>query len=301
MPYGLLAAGGLAGAALALRREPRLRPWALGLLLIVAVQSLFFVVSRYRLVLVPGLALLTGAAAAVLLRFRGRALVAAGAVVLAAVLAVQPWGLGGQLARLEAAGDLYEAVRWSHLADARQATDGDADAPERRRAEGLFRAALARDPVHPEAWRGLAGLLLRSGRDDEALSCLREGMARADPAEDVRRDFAALAVRGGESADALPVLLQLLRDAPGDHELMHQATVALAETGRASEAEVLARRLTAAAPDDPRGWLDLGVILARDRRYPEARAAFADGLNRHPDHALLRSQLTRVDSLLARR
>jgi tetratricopeptide (TPR) repeat protein len=303
VPYGLLAAGGLAGVALALRREPRLRPWVLGLLLIVAVQSLFFVVSRYRLVLVPGLALLTGAAAAVLLRSRGRALAAAGAVVLAAVLAVQPWGLDGQFARLEAAGDLNEAVRWSRLADARQATAGAAaaDAPERRRAEALYRAALARDPVHPEAWRGLAGLLLRSGRDDEALACLREGMARADPAEDVRRDFAALAVRSGEAAGALPVLMQLLRDDPEDHELLHQAAVALAETGRAGEAEALARRLTAAAPDDPRGWLDLGVILARDRRYPEARAAFADGLKRRPDHALLRSQLARVDSLLARR
>ena len=303
VPYWLLAAGGLAGAALALRREPRLRPWALGLLLIIAGQSLFFVVSRYRLVLVPGLALLTGAAAAVLLRSRGRALAVAGAVVVAAVMAVQPWGLGGQFARLEAAGDLNEAVRWSRLADARQAMNvaAAADTPERRRAEGLFRAALARDPAHPEAWRGLAGLLLRSGRDDEALACLREGMARADPAEDVRRDFAALAVRGGESADALPVLMQLLRDAPEDQELLHQAAVALAETGRAGEAEALARRLTAVAPDDPRGWLDLGVILARDRRYPQARAAFADGLNRHPDHALLRSQLARVDSLLARR
>jgi Flp pilus assembly protein TadD len=302
VPYGLLAAGGLAGAALALRRDPRLRPWALGLLLIIAAQSVFFVVSRYRLVLVPGLALLTGAAASVLLRARGRALAAAAVVVLAAALAVQPWGLRGQLARLEAAGDLNEAVRWSHLAEAHRAEAGNAaaDEPELRRAEALFRAALARDPAHPEAWRGLAGLLLQSGRDDEALACLREGAARAAPAEDVRRDYAALALRRGDAAAALPVLLHLLRDAPTDPELLHQGVVALSRTGRAAEAGDLAGRLTAAAPDDPRGWLDLGVVLARERRYPEARAAFAEGLRRRPDHAALREHLASVDSLLAR-
>ncbi len=302
VPYGLLAAGGLAGAALALRRDPRLRPWALGLLLIVIAQSLFFVVSRYRLVLVPGLALLTGAAVAALCRARSRALITAVAVGLAAVSAVQPWGLGSQLARLEAAGDLNEAVRWSHLAESRRAADGGADraGSAARRAEELFRAALARDPLHPEAWRGLAGLLLQAGREQEALACLREGSARAAPAEGVRRDFVALALSRGEAAAALPVLLPLLREAPQDPDLLHQAAVAMAETGRSDEAREFATTLTMAAPDDPRGWLDLGVILARDRRFPEARAAFAEGRRRRPDHAGLREQLARVDSLLAR-
>ncbi|MBK7701424.1 MAG: tetratricopeptide repeat protein [bacterium] len=303
VPYWLLAAGGLAGAALALRREPRLRPWALGLLLIVAVQSLFFVVSRYRLVLVPGLALLTGAAAAVLLRSRGRALAVAGAVVVAAVLAVQPWGLGGQFARLEAAGDLNEAVRWSRLADAREASAAVAGetGPERRRAEALFRAATARDPAHPEAWCGLANSLLQSGRDAEALACLREGAARAAPAGDVRRDFVALALRLDDAAGALPVLLHLLREAPRDPDLLHQSVIALSRTGRAAEAEEHARRLAAVAPEDPRGWQDLGVVLARARRFPEARAAFAEGLRRRPDHAGLRGQQARLDSLTASR
>jgi len=302
VPYGLLAAGGLAGAALALRRDPRLRPWALGLLLIVVAQSPFFVVSRYRLVLVPGLALLTGAATAALLRRRGRSLAAAGAVVVAAALAVQPWGLGDGLARLAAAGDLNEAVRWSRLAEASWAAaaeDGPAGQLERR-AEDLFRAAIARDPAHPEAWRGLAASLLRSGRDAEALACLREGMARAAPAVDVRRDFAALAVRQGDAAAAWPVLLDLLRGAPADPDLLHQAVVASSRTGRDDEAEALAGRLTEVAPDDPRGWLDLGVVLARAHRYPEARTVFDAGRRRLPDHAGLREQLARVDSLLAR-
>jgi len=301
VPYGLLAAGGLAGAALALRREPRLRPWALGLLLIVAAQSLFFVVSRYRLVLVPGLALLTGAAVAALVRARGRALAAAVGVTCAALLAVQPWGLSGPLARLAAAGDLNEAVRWSRLADSQEAVAEPAGAagPERRRAEALFRAATARDPAHPEAWRGLANTLLHSGREAEALVCLREGAARAAPAEDVRRDFAALALRLDDAAGALPVLLHLLRDAPQDPDLLHQTVVALSRTGRAVEAEQHARRLTAAAPEDPRSWQDLGVVLARDRRFPEARAAFVEGLRRRSDHAGLRSQLARLDSLVA--
>lgn len=303
VPYGLLAAGGLAGAALALRREPRLRPWAWGLLLIVAAQSLFFVVSRYRLVLVPGLALLTGAAAAALLRARGRALAAAVALSLAAALAVQPWGLDSQLARLSAAGDLNEAVRWSRLADARGAAGAAAGmpGPERRRAEALFRAAAARDPGHPEAWRGLANSLLQTGRDAEALACLREGAARASPAADVRRDFVALALRLDDAAGALPVLLHLLREAPRDPDLLHQSVVALSRTGRAAEAEEHARQLAAIAPEDPRGWQDLGVVLARARRYPEARAAFAEGLRRRPDHAGLREQQARLDSLTALR
>ncbi|MDO9173134.1 MAG: tetratricopeptide repeat protein, partial [bacterium] len=83
-------------------------------------------------------------------------------------------------------------------------------------------------------------------------------------------------------------------------DLLHQAVVASSRTGRADEAESLAGRLTEVAPDDPRGWLDLGVVLARAHRYPEARAVFDAGRRRLPGHAGLREQLARVDSLLAR-
>ena len=124
----------------------------LGLVLgtLIAGQSLFFVVSRYRLALVPGLALLSGACLASLLARRPRAW----PVVAVSVLLVLPWGLGQTRETWQSLALANEALRWGELAAAE-------DAPAARdHAIALYRQALAGPVVGPAPWLGWLALLL---------------------------------------------------------------------------------------------------------------------------------------------
>jgi tetratricopeptide (TPR) repeat protein len=248
---------------------------------IVAGQSVFFVVSRYRLALVPILALFAGAWAAELVARRGRARVVAAGMGLVAGLAVVPWGLGPALTGWHATGLANEATRWERLG-------GAADAA---RAEALFRDALAADPSQTQAWQGLARVLARGGDTEAAERSLADGMLHAQPAHLLERDLIALLMKEGRADAAVPRLAHYLDEKPDDPDMLHAYALALAQTGRPDDAIAAARRLVTAAPGDPRGFNDLGILLARAGRADEAREVIARGLRLHPTDASLRHNL----------
>ncbi len=309
VPYGLLAAAGLAGGwtliARRLRRRapgarettgapaepggvwsPGLAPWLSALAVLAAGQSLFFVVSRYRLVLVPALCLLAGVWVAELARRRGRAQLAAAIVGMAAFMLTRPWGFEPAQARWEALGAANEAARWERLADA----------SAQERAEQLYRAALEMDAGLYPAARGLAGLLQRAARGEEAERVLRRAVLRSDTPQPLRRDLIHLLLARDQVEAALPHMVEYLRDSPADPDMLHNLSVGMARLDRPEQAMQVARRLIEAAPDDPRGYADLGTLLARAGRRAEARAAFQRGLQRLPADATLRSNLRRLDA-----
>ncbi len=285
VPYGLLSAAGLLGLLLVGLREPRLRPWALAALLLIAGQSLFFVVSRYRLVLVPLWALLGTAAVGTLWAERGRRLAAGLGLGAACALAVAPWGLGSVLERLEAAGRANEAVRWERLGVPAEALS-------------RYEASLALIPDHPRPRRAAARIHAAAGRIDESERLLRRGLEIAVPPDDLRRDLINLLLEAGRPGETLDLLREHVRARPDDHEMMHNYAVALAGAGRADEAEFVAGQLVMVAPDDPRGYIDLGVILARQGRLEEARTVFRQGLERVPGDPRLQANLERVEARL---
>jgi tetratricopeptide (TPR) repeat protein len=280
VPWAVIAVGGLAGLVL-LGRERAWRLWALAIVLYVAAQSLFFVVSRYRLALVPALCLFAGGWGAEVARRGGRARLAAAGVGLAAALIIWPWGLGTARDTWRATGLANEARRW-----ARSAT-----APDLARAERLYREAVTVDPTQSLAWQGLARVLLAAGRQGEAESVLAAGALRALPPGLLDRDLITLLLRDGRSEAALPRLVPYLRDQPDDREMQHALIVALGQAGRPEQAIEAARRFVASAPDDPQGYVDLGVLLARTGRRDEAREVFTLGLQRRPSDPNLRRNL----------
>jgi len=286
VPYGLLSAGGLFGLLLLGVRDKRLRPWVIALLLLIATQSVFFVVSRYRLVLVPLLALLATAGLAELARRRGRSLVVAVGLVVVCVLAVIPWGLEPSLRRLEAAGLLNEGVRWEHLGGAED------------RALSLYAEARELDPAHPEIYRAAARVHRGAGRDPEAEEVLRRGLNAAHPVLDVRRDLIDLLLSEDRAAAAVDYMSDHLGLHPADVDMLHNYAVALADVGRGDEAESVATDLVSIAPDDPRGYIDLGIIMTRQGRLVEARATFREGLAHCRGDARLMANLDRVERML---
>lgn len=280
LPYGALAAAALVGLALVGGRRPW-RPWSAALLLLVAAQSLFFVVTRYRLVLVPLLCLLAGAAVAEARARSGRARLATGGLALAAALAVWPWGLRDVQATWQAASLSNEATRWERLGGAEDLA----------RAEALLRQAIAVDPRQVQAWQRLARVQQSGGRTAEAERTLADGALRADLPYLLQKDLINLFMQQERFDEALPRLDQYLRERPRDGDALHALAIALAGAGRLGAALDAAARLMAEAPGDPRGFIDRGVLLARSGRPAEARAVFAEGLRRFPDNAALRHNL----------
>lgn len=283
VPWGLVAVLACVGVVDLVSRR-RVGAWSAPLAvfaLLLAAQAVFFVVSRYRLALLPAAALLAAAGFAALLARRRPALIA----LVPALLMVVPWGLGGVRAQWRAMGLANEALRYADLA---AATD---DATARTRAEELYRAALAGGAPGEAPWLGLAAVLEARGADAEAGRVIAEGASAVPRSPDLHRQAALRALAAGDAAAADPHLQALLKLQPGDAEALHNLAVLRGRAGDLAEAEALARRMVAAHPDDARGWNDLGVILARAGRRDEAAAVFRDGLARLPGDPDLKANL----------
>ncbi|MFO7652809.1 MAG: hypothetical protein R6X25_03200 [Candidatus Krumholzibacteriia bacterium] len=310
VPYGLLSTLGLAGAALVGWRERRLRPWLAALVLLVAMQSVFFVVARYRQVLVPILALLGGLlvtmpeltsglrsgrrapAAGGRPADPGRRRVQAGALlaVLLAALAVWPWGLDEVQSRWRALGWTNTALRYQLRAELRPRTA----AADLERAGELLEQALPLIPDRPEPYRGLARLRAEAGDLDGALALLEEGLAAASWPVGLYPDLIELLLGHGREEQALVAVTTYLQSRPDDIDMRHNQVVLLDRLRPPAEALAAARRFLADHPTDPRPWVDLGVLLARAGRPDEARQVFAAGLQRHPGHPHLTANLERL-------
>lgn len=298
VPYGLLVVLGLAGLAATSRSVPGVRLWAWSVGLLVGAQSVFFVVSRYRLVLVPLLCLAAGAGVLGLMEAvrenRHRSLGAGpvrtwvGAVSLAFLVTI-PWGLADVRSLWVPLAQANEARRWGLLGEA----ENQPQALER--AAVLYRASLAAHASEPGPWLGLAVTLKAQGRRDEAEGTLADGILQVERNLELRRMLVGLLLEDGRRSDALVQAQALLRAYPDDAETLHNTTVLLVGLGNLRAALDTAERLVGAHPRDPRGAVDLGIILARSGRLEEARTAFLQGLRYNPAHPDLLRNLELLD------
>ena len=304
VPWGLLVVGALVGVTLTLSagragavvmpvREIRI--WAAAGGLLVAVQSVFFVVSRYRLVLAPILVVLLGLGLVTVVALardgNRRAWLPSLVALPLAVLLVVPWGLAGTQQTWSGLEAFNEARRLLVLAEARPGGD------LREQAEMLLERTCTVAPERPGPWRLRADNLVRMGRTVEALAVLSDGvMLVSDPGPLERARIAVLLDAGRlDAAEAL--VLAFLREHPDDVDMLHDLVVLQGRRGRWPAALESARRLRSLAPDDHRGWLDLAVALARLNRGDEAIAVLEDGLSQLPAgeaRALLAENLRRL-------
>jgi len=289
VPYALLVVLGLAGLA-ASWRLPAARWWSFTLLALLAVQSVFFVVSRYRLALVPALALLAGLAAARLLALdrvslrRQRWPVAAAV----ALLLVIPWGLGGIRRDWRALAAANEALRWAEVGVA------DRDEAALARAETLYRQAIDGRAGGPAPWLGLAMVLKERGDAAAAEQVLVEGAAATAQNLDLLKMVIRLQLEQKRRDDAFPRVLAALRDHPRDADLLHLAAVLNEQAGRREPALAAARDFRRHHPRNPQAYVDLGILLARGGELAAAEAVFREGLLVAPGHADLTANLARV-------
>ncbi len=297
VPWALLAAAGLAGGVLAWRRQPALRIWMGAALLLIAVQSLFFVVTRYRVILVPPLALGSVALLRELVVRRGRALAVAVAVCILSVLAVWPWGLAETVRGFAAGGMVNEAVRWEHLASADASANPTEAGRDLEEAEILYRRSLALVDHEAGPWVGLGRVLWNRGDRNGSMNLLAEGLNHVPEPLDLLRDLIGKLLRNGQLADALPYLDAAIKLAPREAEILHNMVIAQAGVGHLEEAAAFARRFMAIHPDNPRAYLDLGIVLIQAGKHQEAAIVFEEGLQRAPGHPGLKKYLDQAREL----
>ncbi len=280
----VLACGAI-GVLIAAERHnrPVAAVWLVGAVIsLVAVQSLFFVVTRYRLALVPALCLLAGAGVAQGVRpgvSRGRWLSLLFAV--AGILITQPWGLDEVRADWRAQAAAQEAHRWALLAEYPSAID-------------RYEEALAARRTRPDWWLGLALSQLDLGRPELAEQTLRAGMVRHPGDLMLQKTLLNLLLAGGRTDEALDLTGTLLVDHPRDAEVLHNHIVLLAGAGRPAEALGFAQQLILRHPGKASGYLDLGVLQARGGRPDLARDTFRRGLERVPGDSDLLENLQQV-------
>ena len=140
-------------------------------------------------------------------------------------------------------------------------------------AEACYRRALEARPDYPDAHYNLANLLLEKGRTSEAIVHFRQVVRLQPDDAKVRATFA-------ETLDA---------QARG-----------LAEIGQLPEAVETFRELVALKPGDLKAQTNLGVALARQSQFAEAKSIFERVLLIDPQNGPARLYLDRVNAILAK-
>jgi cellulose synthase operon protein C len=181
------------------------------------------------------------------------------------------------------------------------------------RAEAHYREVLSAVPEQPSALRGLAGLLVASGRFDEALA-VNERLARADPAHaygagwlraESHRAKASARHAANDLAAARAELETARRDDPADPWVLHDLANLLLETGAVADARPVVADLARVAPQLPEARVVEARLLAADGEDAKALALLArvPAARTDPSLVALRRRLevrVRVPAILER-
>ncbi|PHX86881.1 MAG: hypothetical protein CK538_01315 [Opitutia bacterium] len=134
----------------------------------------------------------------------------------------------------------------------------------------LWRATLARNPAASMAWFNLGSTLLKEGRHDEAIACLREGLRlRPDDAPGYN-DLGCELVVVGRAEEALPIFARALELRPSYAEVHNNLGNALRSVGRVDEAVARYEQALQLKPAYAEAHNNLGCELAAKGRTTEA-------------------------------
>ena len=294
VPWGVIAAFGCAGLFVAGRRWGW---WMLALGILVSVQSVFFVTTRYRLALLPVFVLLGGAFVMEFARASTRRRLALAGVLLACGLATVPWGLERPVSNLRTTGLAHVGINALTLAQHRLA-EGEEAGDLLQQGIGLLEQRLERDRGEGETWQHLARAWYLRGDLAGAERVLREGMGSVRQPQRLHEDLIRLLAGSNQVDEAIRELAPYLHAHPRDADMWHLEVYLLESSGRAEQAMSAAQRMNELVPDDPRAWSTLGVALARRGRIEEAAQVLRAGIQHFPRDPTIRANLDRVEEEL---
>jgi len=151
------------------------------------------------------------------------------------------------------------------------------------RGVAILREVLEAQPDMPLAHARLAGILVDTGRSDEAIELLVGARKRGVDNESVRRGLALAYLRAGRPEAAREVLGPDRDSADPDTLLVLGR--ALADSGRHEEARGLFERCLRIDPTFPAARVDLAILTMMEGSFDEARPELEAALSRDPYHA----------------
>ena len=269
--FGVLCPLAVAGIWLTVRRFRELWLFYAWLLVTTVSVAAFVVFARYRMPLVPVLAMFAGTALieAVLL-LRGRQLRAlAGPAVAAGVAAfASNWTV-----HLERRPYSFSYVNHAvALADQRRYAD----------ALDQLHQAFALRPNDVDALMIEASVLLDMGRYDEAFDCYQRAQAGDPQYSGAARGMGDALAGLGRFAEASEQYRRALSLDPEDYVALNDLATVAARQGRLAEAVELFNRVLAIAPKYPEAYLNLGNTYLEAGRVDDAARAYEHALRYRP-------------------
>ncbi len=281
--FGLLAPLGAAGIVMTLNRRREL--WILYVLLILyaAGVALFFVFGRYRLPLVPFLALFAGAAcvgAYKWLRSKsiGR-LVPPAAVAAAAALAANQSILSESF---------FQSCAYANLGKI------CLGAGRERKAEQYLTRAIEMNPEYHPGQVTLGLLRLWQGRTDEAISLIRKGVALNPSVASSHKILARALSQRGDREEAIASYRQALQLQPDLTPARRELASQLIKKDLVEEAMAELEQAAALAPRDAGVPFDIANIHRNADRLAEAVAQYQRAIELDPTFAEAHSNLGTV-------
>ena len=256
--FGVLFPLAVLGVVTAAARSPR--PWVLFGAAAAWIASCALLVTsfRYRLPLVPVLAILAGEGSVEAwrgIRGRGRTLVLAAAILAAAVLVTRVW-------RHPESRSFAEEWTATGLA-----LNHERDLTG---AERAFRKALAEDPRWSPAWGGLGVVASNRGDSAQALAAF-ERAVEIEPGSILGNiELARASATAGKITESERAWRRVLSVAPREYDALEGLGGLLLAQKRIDEAEAVVRRAVEVLPDSASAHLLLARVLGARRRWSEA-------------------------------
>jgi tetratricopeptide (TPR) repeat protein len=141
-------------------------------------------------------------------------------------------------------------------------------------AEEAYRRVLTVNPESGPAIAGLAHLLIKEKKYDEAAPLIHSALLRDpnDPA--LNAQYAALLGAQGKSDEALATLEKLHSLQPNDQQIYAMLADGYLQAGEDEKADTAYTALLAASPNDPELLFSRGQVLIREQKYPDAIELF---------------------------
>ncbi|HEV8118878.1 MAG TPA: tetratricopeptide repeat protein, partial [Thermoanaerobaculia bacterium] len=260
--FGVLFPLAALGVVTAAGRSPR--PWVLFGAAAAWIASCALLVTsfRYRLPLVPVLAILAGGGCVETWRAirgrapgRGRALAVGAATLAVAVLAI----------RVRRHPDSRSfAEEWTATG---LALNHERDLPG---AERAFRKALAENPRWSPAWSGLGVVAANRGDAAQALAAFGRAVELEPGSILGNIELARASAAAGKFAESESAWRRALALAPREYDALEGLGALLLAQKRIDEAETVVRRALEVSPDSASAHLLLARVLGATRRWSEA-------------------------------
>jgi tetratricopeptide (TPR) repeat protein len=164
----------------------------------------------------------------------------------------------------------------------------------------LWQRALARDPASGIAHANLGGELAKRSRVAEAVKEFDEAIRLRPNYAEAHLFLGVLMAQQGHLADAAALFERALELRPGFADAHNNLGVTLARAGRLRLAEEHFREAARLAPDSADARNNLGLALAQQGRLAEAEAQFQEAVRLRPDFREAQGNLARARQLLGR-